>query len=94
MATTYLEFVEVLRHDVRPHQAVVDQVAAMLVVITHSACSCTLVKTFVDVFGGKSQLAEALAERLSWFEHRDDRRWPRGGLGRVRHKLRRFDPFR
>lgn len=50
----------------------------MLVVITHPACSCSLVKAFVDVFGGEPQLAEALAEYLGWFEHRDGRRWPRG----------------
>lgn len=34
---TYLEGVEVLRHNICPHQAVVDQVATMLVVITHPA---------------------------------------------------------
>lgn len=74
---TYLESVEVLRHNVRPHQTIVDLVSTLLVVITHSTCSSTLVEPLVDVFSGDPQLAEALAERLSRFEHRDDRRLPR-----------------
>lgn len=60
---------EVFRHGVCPHQAIVDYVATIVVVDTHAAAPCALVEALVDVLGRESQLAEALAQRLSWFKH-------------------------
>lgn len=74
---TDLEVIEILRHNVMPHEAVVNPVATMLVVSTHFTCSCTLVETLVDVLGGKPQLAEALEERLGRSKHRDGQVQPR-----------------
>lgn len=51
---TYLEVLEVLGHNICPHQAVVDQVATMLVVTSHPSCSCTFVEALVNVFCSKA----------------------------------------